>query len=120
RHLISVFFFFFKQKTAYEITRCLEFRRVLFRSITRDAGYVNELEIEIAIQEKVRRAGGGLDQADERQRPEQRRDARLLEESGRGLGKHKHRDRDNRSHQQLPEIDEAHVLVGDGTLLDQS
>src|SRR5205807_6027478 len=24
--------FFFKQKTAYEITRCLEFRRVLFRS----------------------------------------------------------------------------------------
>src|SRR2546426_6080545 len=25
-------FFFFKQKTAYEITRCLEFRRVLFRS----------------------------------------------------------------------------------------
>src|SRR5256885_10116779 len=27
-----VFFFFFKQKTAYEITRCLEFRRVLFRS----------------------------------------------------------------------------------------
>ena len=27
-----VFFFFFKQKTAYEITRWLEFRRVLFRS----------------------------------------------------------------------------------------
>src|SRR3989454_5878410 len=26
------FFFFFKQKTAYEITRGLEFRRVLFRS----------------------------------------------------------------------------------------
>src|SRR6266446_9082104 len=25
-------FYFFKQKTAYEITRCLEFRRVLFRS----------------------------------------------------------------------------------------
>src|ERR1039457_7459511 len=25
-------FFVFKQKTAYEITRCLEFRRVLFRS----------------------------------------------------------------------------------------
>src|ERR1039457_5867141 len=24
--------FFFKHKTAYEITRCLEFRRVLFRS----------------------------------------------------------------------------------------
>src|SRR5215467_14999085 len=28
----DIFFFFFKQKTAYEITRCLEFRRVLFRS----------------------------------------------------------------------------------------
>src|ERR1022692_4232474 len=27
-------FFFFKQKTEYEITRCLEFRRVLFRSIS--------------------------------------------------------------------------------------
>ena len=27
------FFFFFKQKTAYEITRWLEFRRVLFRSV---------------------------------------------------------------------------------------
>src|SRR5947207_8800672 len=27
-------FFFFKQKTAYEITVCLEFRRVLFRSFT--------------------------------------------------------------------------------------
>ena len=27
------FFFFFKQKTAYEITRWLEFRRVLFRSL---------------------------------------------------------------------------------------
>src|SRR5437764_5327324 len=27
-----VFFFFFNQKTAYEIHRCLEFRRVLFRS----------------------------------------------------------------------------------------
>src|SRR2546426_10438871 len=27
-----VYFFFFKQKTAYEITRRLEFRRVLFRS----------------------------------------------------------------------------------------
>src|SRR5215467_7937896 len=26
------YFFFFKQKTAYEITRGLEFRRVLFRS----------------------------------------------------------------------------------------
>src|SRR5688500_20373838 len=24
--------FYFKQKTAYELTRCLEFRRVLFRS----------------------------------------------------------------------------------------
>src|SRR5256885_4330427 len=28
-----MFFFFFKQKTAYEITRWLEFRRVLFRSL---------------------------------------------------------------------------------------
>src|SRR5437899_4820272 len=26
------FFFFFKQKTAYEMPKCLEFRRVLFRS----------------------------------------------------------------------------------------
>src|SRR6516162_4105305 len=30
---LSFSFFFFKQKTAYEITRRLEFRRVLFRSI---------------------------------------------------------------------------------------
>ena len=31
--LVAVFcFFFFKQKTAYEITTWLEFRRVLFRS----------------------------------------------------------------------------------------
>src|SRR3989454_6995413 len=30
--VLRLFFFFFKQKTAYEITRCLEFRRVLFRS----------------------------------------------------------------------------------------
>src|SRR5260221_774220 len=29
-------FFFFKQKTAYEITVCLEFRRVLFRSQAED------------------------------------------------------------------------------------
>src|ERR1039457_3405969 len=29
---LSLFFFFFKHKTAYEITRLLEFRRVLFRS----------------------------------------------------------------------------------------
>src|SRR5262249_56283921 len=29
-----VCFFFFKQKTAYEIGQCLEFRRVLFRSAT--------------------------------------------------------------------------------------
>src|SRR5207249_9750630 len=29
---INLFFFFFKQKTAYEIETCLEFRRVLFRS----------------------------------------------------------------------------------------
>src|SRR5437773_10211033 len=29
---MSVFFFFFKQKTAYEIVMRLEFRRVLFRS----------------------------------------------------------------------------------------
>src|SRR5256885_8527358 len=29
---LNGFFFFFKQKTAYDITRCLEFRRVLFRS----------------------------------------------------------------------------------------
>src|SRR5256885_6176542 len=27
-----IFFFFFKKRRAYEITRCLEFRRVLFRS----------------------------------------------------------------------------------------
>src|SRR5256885_3109692 len=33
-------FFFFKQKTAYEITRCLEFRRVLFRSLT-ISGFIN-------------------------------------------------------------------------------
>ena len=32
--MCSLFFFFFKQKTAYEITRWLEFRRVLFRSLT--------------------------------------------------------------------------------------
>src|ERR1039457_7249255 len=31
--LRTFLFFLFKQKTAYEITRCLEFRRVLFRSI---------------------------------------------------------------------------------------
>src|ERR1039457_2596015 len=30
--VVLVLVFFFKQKTAYEITRCLEFRRVLFRS----------------------------------------------------------------------------------------
>ena len=27
-----IYFFFFKQKTAYEVPKCLEFRRVLFRS----------------------------------------------------------------------------------------
>ena len=59
--------------------------------ITRDARQVNRLEIEVPIQQKARRPGGGLDQADDRQRPDQRRDARLLEESGRGLGKQKHR-----------------------------
>src|ERR1039457_7544142 len=46
RHLSSLsvcvfyyvsFFFSFKQKTAYEITRSLEFRRVLFRSVLGDA-----------------------------------------------------------------------------------
>src|SRR6266705_73407 len=31
-YLPRVLFFFFKQKTAYELVRCLEFRRVLFRS----------------------------------------------------------------------------------------
>src|SRR4051812_49525496 len=33
-HKVSAYvdFFFFKQKTAYEIDMCLEFRRVLFRS----------------------------------------------------------------------------------------
>ena len=30
---VNLLFFFFKQKTAYEITRWLEFRRVLFRSV---------------------------------------------------------------------------------------
>src|SRR6266516_7449322 len=30
--MLDVILFFFKQKTAYEIVRCLEFRRVLFRS----------------------------------------------------------------------------------------
>src|SRR5437867_6968867 len=32
--LFFLFLFFFKQKTAYEIVRSLEFRRVLFRSRT--------------------------------------------------------------------------------------
>src|SRR3989475_12307121 len=32
---MSLLFFFFKQKTAYEITRSLEFRHVLFRSSRR-------------------------------------------------------------------------------------
>src|SRR5205807_3484711 len=31
--MLAKLFFFFKQKTAYEITRRLEFRRVLFRSL---------------------------------------------------------------------------------------
>src|SRR6266568_5326304 len=35
---IIVFFFFFKQKTAYEMELRLEFRRVLFRSREADAG----------------------------------------------------------------------------------
>src|SRR6266498_219694 len=30
--MIAIMFFFFKQKTAYELRTCLEFRRVLFRS----------------------------------------------------------------------------------------
>src|SRR5215203_6920674 len=33
--MVSYFFFFFKQKTAYEILARLEFRRVLFRSRAR-------------------------------------------------------------------------------------
>ena len=32
--LLCVLFFFFKQKTAYEVVMLLEFRRVLFRSHT--------------------------------------------------------------------------------------
>ena len=36
RTVAVVRFFFFKQKTAYEITRGLEFRRVLFRSADDD------------------------------------------------------------------------------------
>src|SRR5258706_8478016 len=38
-HEPATLFFFFKQKTAYEIGQCLEFRRVLFRSL----GYVEQL-----------------------------------------------------------------------------
>src|SRR6266576_5934920 len=38
-YCFSCFFFFFKQKTAYEISTRLEFRRVLFRSVGTDAGH---------------------------------------------------------------------------------
>ena len=32
RHFVETYLFFYKQKTAYDIEVCLEFRRVLFRS----------------------------------------------------------------------------------------
>src|SRR5205814_8023646 len=35
----SFLIFFFKQKTAYEMPKCLEFRRVLFRSAPRQADW---------------------------------------------------------------------------------
>src|SRR5215204_1357064 len=67
------FFFFFKQKTAYEITVSLEFRRVLFRSSAAgapapfvcnrgpDVGEPNEdRTLLVAVPDRVRR-GPGVD-----------------------------------------------------------
>src|SRR6266496_3473050 len=47
---IALFFFFFKQKTAYEISTRLEFRRVLFRS---DVVETNGPEMEMIAREKL-------------------------------------------------------------------
>ena len=43
--MVCYYFFFFKQKTAYEITVGLEFRRVLFRSTPIDIVMANRIEI---------------------------------------------------------------------------
>src|SRR5256885_9290645 len=62
--------FFFKQKTAYEITRLLEFRRVLFRSVTvtnpqkvlfPEAGYtkLDVVRYYIAVADGALRGSGG-------------------------------------------------------------
>src|SRR5690606_40607292 len=63
---VSVYaFFFFKQKTAYEIFTRLEFRRVLFRSTDK-------------IEQRYARASGELG---ERMRQSEERTARLLAEA---------------------------------------
>src|SRR6266480_1249177 len=54
-------FFFFKQKTAYEIDMRLEFRRVLFRSVWPETA-VSDVVVRIAIGE-LRRALGDTAQA---------------------------------------------------------
>src|SRR5256885_1412100 len=49
--ILSMVVFFFKQKTAYDITRLLEFRRVLFRSLPllNDFIYIENLHVLYSI-----------------------------------------------------------------------
>src|SRR6266508_4002033 len=59
--VISTFLFFFKQKTAYEMATCLEFRRVLFRSgnVVMHPGAVVSGDI-LALHGDVRDEGGEI------------------------------------------------------------
>src|ERR1035438_1084458 len=54
-------FFFFKQKTAYEMPKRLEFRRVLFRSIDRQIELEREMGERIQAEEALRKAHDELE-----------------------------------------------------------
>src|SRR6266576_857247 len=54
RSTLNPFFFLFKQQTAYELSTCLEFRRVLFRSRARLLP-----ELRMALEGKVVLVTGG-------------------------------------------------------------
>src|SRR5436190_10431241 len=55
---LLIVFFFFKQKTAYEITVWLEFRRVLFRSDTTHPAAIRALEQDVEVERTLLIAAG--------------------------------------------------------------
>src|SRR6266705_3638744 len=63
-NIVFVNFFFFKQKTAYEIVRWLEFRRVLFRSVS--GGHTMLVHVESDLKHHV--IGATIDDRSEERR----------------------------------------------------